>query len=94
MNCIWFVMVFYRNLPAFVLRNIKNLHQEFTFDRFERAYFGVLNNINVYSFFDTEIQQMQIEVRSSSMNVATPFLSRLKEFHPKELRFVGIDTHF
>lgn len=76
------------------LRKIKNSSHEFTFDRFERAFFGTLKNIDVHSFIDAEIQQMKADGRFSSMNVAKPLLSRLREFHPKELKFVDVDYAF
>lgn len=76
------------------LQTIKNSSHDFTFDRFERTFFGSLKKIDVYNFIDGEIQQMKAEGRFSSMNVAKPLLSRLKEYHPKDLKFADMDYSF
>jgi integrase len=76
------------------LQVIRTQHQQFSFDRFERTFFGSLKNITVYSFIANEIEQMKKDGRFSSMNVAKPMLSRLKEFHPKEFSFIDFDYTF
>lgn len=73
---------------------IKNQNQEFTFDRFEKRFFSSLKNITVFGFIDKEIEQMKKDGRFSSHNVAKPLLSRLKEFHPKEFKFLDFDYSF
>lgn len=73
---------------------IKNQNQEFTFDRFEKRFFSSLKNITVFGFIDKEIEQMKKDGRFSSHNVAKPMLSRLKEFHPKEFKFLDFDYSF